>query len=354
MIWQSLRVRTTVRTFRIIVVLLAFLSVEQVGAQSLAFGLFARYLDPLRVQAGIPGLAAAISQRGRVVWREGFGSADLERSIQVRPDTPFPIGDLTEIFGATLLMQCIEQARFELDDPISRWAVLPEAGATVRQVLTHTSTGVYSYNPARFAVLTNVIDAYWDDPYRVVLAREILDKAAMRESVPGLDLRTPSAALRELFDDNDLERYRAALDRMAVPYRVDGRGRATRSELPPGPINAATGLVSTVLDLASFDAALDDGLLLDGNLVRFMRGGAAPGAPTGLGWFVQAYNGERLVWQFSSTPGAYSALILKVPDRDLTLILLANSDGLSEPFALQNGDVTSSLFARLFLRLFVS
>jgi hypothetical protein len=37
----------------------------------------------------------------------------------------------------------------------------------------------------------------------------------------------------------------------------------------------------------------------------------------------------------------------------LTLILLANSDGLSEPFSLQNGDVTTSLFARTFLRLFV-
>jgi hypothetical protein len=33
------------------------------------------------------------------------------------------------------------------------------------------------------------------------------------------------------------------------------------------------------------------------------------------------------------------------------LILLANSDGLSAPFALENGDVTTSLFAKTFLRL---
>jgi hypothetical protein len=45
--------------------------------------------------------------------------------------------------------------------------------------------------------------------------------------------------------------------------------------------------------------------------------------------------------------------VLKVPARDLTLILLANSDGLSAPYALSDGDVTASLFARLFLRLFV-
>jgi CubicO group peptidase (beta-lactamase class C family) len=75
--------------------------------------------------------------------------------------------------------------------------------------------------------------------------------------------------------------------------------------------------------------------------------------PTGLGWFVQNYNGQTLYWQFGNTPGAYSSLILKVPSRHLTLILLANSDGLSAPFALQDGDVTSSLFAKTFLRLFV-
>ena len=45
--------------------------------------------------------------------------------------------------------------------------------------------------------------------------------------------------------------------------------------------------------------------------------------------------------------------LLKVPSRDITLILLANSDGLA-PDTVANGDITVSLFAKLFLRLFVS
>ena len=49
---------------------------------------------------------------------------------------------------------------------------------------------------------------------------------------------------------------------------------------------------------------------------------------------------------------AYSSLMLKLPARRLTLILLANSDGLSAPFQLPQGDVTRSLFAMLFLRMF--
>jgi hypothetical protein len=50
---------------------------------------------------------------------------------------------------------------------------------------------------------------------------------------------------------------------------------------------------------------------------------------------------------------SFSSLIVKIPRRNLTLILLANSDGLSAPFPLANGDVTASVFAQLFLRTFV-
>jgi hypothetical protein len=57
------------------------------------------------------------------------------------------------------------------------------------------------------------------------------------------------------------------------------------------------------------------------------------------------------VWHFGQIPNAYSSLLIKVPERNITLILLANSDRLSAPFQLGRGDVTRSLFAALFLRL---
>jgi CubicO group peptidase (beta-lactamase class C family) len=158
-----------------------------------------------------------------------------------------------------------------------------------------------------------------------------------------------------MFDADDIARYQAVLRRMAVPYRVDARGRPTRSEFSPSrAIDAATGIITTVHDLAQFDIALDRGVLLRDDVINFMRGGPAPGAPTGIGWFVQSYNGERIVWHFGSEPGAYSSLILKVPRRDVTLILLANSDGLAgPPFNLADGNLSSNLFASLFLKLFV-
>ena len=143
---------------------------------------------------------------------------------------------------------------------------------------------------------------------------------------------------------------------MATPYQVDRGGRATKSQTPAD-VNAATGLVSTVRDLARFDIALDtgDAVRLEHLAAAWTNVVTSSGAPlpSGLGWFVQNYNGQRLIWHFGLVPGAGSSLVIKVPARNLTLILLANSDGLSAPYALPDGDVTSSLFAKLFLRLFV-
>ena len=53
----------------------------------------------------------------------------------------------------------------------------------------------------------------------------------------------------------------------------------------------------------------------------------------GYGWFVQQpCNGKKVVWHFGLEPNAFSSLVVKVPSDGLTLILLANSDGLTAPF----------------------
>jgi CubicO group peptidase (beta-lactamase class C family) len=51
-------------------------------------------------------------------------------------------------------------------------------------------------------------------------------------------------------------------------------------------------------------------------------------------------------------PKVCSSLILKLPERQLTMILLANSDGASKNFNLGKGDVLNSPFARLFIESF--
>jgi hypothetical protein len=75
--------------------------------------------------------------------------------------------------------------------------------------------------------------------------------------------------------------------------------------------------------------------------------------PHAYGWFVQNYNGGRIVWQFGVSDNASSSMIIMLPQRGITLILLANSQGLARPFDLSAGDITVSPFARLFLSVFV-
>ena len=74
--------------------------------------------------------------------------------------------------------------------------------------------------------------------------------------------------------------------------------------------------------------------------------------PYGLGWFVQEYKGIKMVWHYGHAPKAYSSLILKIPENELTMILLANSDGASRNFNLGYGNVLNSPFALLFINQF--
>ena len=112
--------------------------------------------------------------------------------------------------------------------------------------------------------------------------------------------------------------------------------------------------MTTVRDLEKFDLALRDNFLLtpQTRLAAWtnVTAGGVP-LPTGLGWFVQYVEGQPVVWTFGVVKDGWSSMILKLPNRDATLILLANSDGLAAPFTLENGDVTTSVFAKLFLKL---
>ena len=347
------------------IALIACLTVTLSGLearQSQVSGLipFESYLESLRVQVGIPGMSAALVQDGQIVWDRGLGFQNQESRIRATPDTPYPIADLSQTLSATLVLQCVDQRRLDLDAPIRRYDdSLPEPGGTIRQLLSHTSAAsgeTFQYDPERYARLTRAVEACVPQPYRKTVAVSLLERLAMKDSVPGRDLSTPAVLAEPLFSADVLDRYRRVLDRLATPYKVDKRGRLTRTELQPDSINAASGLVSTVRDIARFDAALDDGLLVREEMLALAWSNVVNGQntalPIGLGWFVQTYRGQRVVWHFGVIPNAYSSLIIKLPSRNLTFILLANSDGLSAPFQLESGDITRSLFATLFLRLY--
>ena len=340
------------------------------------YQIFDRYLGSLVTQIGMPGLSAIIVEEGRIAWKGEYGYADLERKIPATIDTPYPVGGITQSLTGVLVGVCIDRFGFEIDQDIRMFApTFPVAQTRVRQVLAHATDGRFRYDPTLFSALTPVVESCMKQSFRQATAVEILDRITpmMTRSVPGLDLGRPEgAAALAQFDARTGARYQSVLSELAVPYRSDARGRPSRSEYPSYGLDAAGGLVSTAYDLAQFEMALGNRRVpvplsfstLDqmwSNQI-FKVNNIDLVMPTGLGWFVTQESGQRLVWTFGHIPDASSALIVRMlspeapgrPSRRLTLILLANSGGLAQGYDLQNANVTSSPFVKVFLRLFIS
>ena len=268
-------------------------------------------------------------------------------------------GVMTQIFVAARALRCAEEGSLSLDDPVSKWQPYsPDASATMRQLLTHTTAGpnglTFSYRPERLAPLAAPIGECTRSSFRFGVA-ELLDKLAMADTVPGSDV-LQLAAPAERFTTGQLQRYAGVVARLATPYSVSSAGRSSPSTYVAQTLTPASGLISTVIDLEKFDLALKNGVAISPGARDYgwtpPNDAAGRPLPHGYGWFVQSYNGEKVVWQFGVGDNASSSMIITLPWRGVTLIMLANSSGLVRPLPLAAGDITVSPFARLFLSIF--
>ena len=352
--------RRRIATLTIATLLLVYVPAP---AQGIVYDVFGAYLDSLREQAGIPGLAAVIVDKDRIVWEGAYGRQDIGRALPTRTDTPFNADGLTQVFTAAMVLRCTEERRLSLDDRTGDFrGVTSEREATIRQLLTHTSGApdnlTFALRPERLAQLRPIVRACAVDSYRETFA-ELLTRFGMFDSVPGPDIINVVPPAEGVPDRDEVARYTAALERRALPYAVDNRGRASGGEYPQSAaaLTPSSGLVTTVRDLAKFDLALRGGILVFPETLAEAWNTPADSVgrplPHGLGWFVQTYHGEKVVWQFGVGENASSSLIITLPARGLTLIMMANSDRLVRSFRLGEGDVSLSPFARLFLSLFV-
>jgi CubicO group peptidase (beta-lactamase class C family) len=145
---------------------------------------------------------------------------------------------------------------------------------------------------------------------------------------------------------------------LAPPYRVGKLGEIERAALlSPQGDGAAGGVTTTVLDLAKFDIALDQGVLISAKSREAMmaptRSDKGVALAYGLGWFVQEYQGHTLIWHSGWWEDAYSALYLKIPALDVSFILLANSEGIWWDNPLDQAEVDRSEFAQVFFDVFI-
>lgn len=109
--------------------------------------------------------AVLVAESGRVIYRKGFGLANMEWNISNEPDTRFRLGSITKQFTAMLILQLAEQGKIKLDGKLSDY--LPDyrkdtgGRITIHQLLNHTS-GIPSYTS-----LPGFIADQSRDPYAV-------------------------------------------------------------------------------------------------------------------------------------------------------------------------------------------
>src|SRR5262249_13571265 len=151
-------------------------------------------LDALRIQAGIPGLAPPIIGPGSVSWEGAFGQQDVERNLNVTIDTPFEPDGTTQAGVGSLATPSAAHGRLNPDDPVAKFAPSsPDAGATLRQLLTHTSNGpnglTFSYRPERLAPLAAALGTCTDSTFRWGLSNLVeRPTIGMYSTVPGADV----------------------------------------------------------------------------------------------------------------------------------------------------------------------
>jgi CubicO group peptidase (beta-lactamase class C family) len=298
----------------------------------------ARRLDTLRRVHGIPGMAAAIGCDGTVRWSSGFGSADVASGVPATPQTVFHIASLTKTFASIVLLQLVEEGRISLDDPVSDYGVELSGDVRVRHLMSHTSDpppgAVFRYDGDRYALLDSVVRRADGQPFADAVLERVIAPA-------GLSRTAPSSLVGDGIDGVAI--------RAALAQGYDGGGRPIAY---PTHVGVAAGLLSTVLDLVAYAAAIQEDRLYPpgGNELAFTPTRASSGSelPYGLGWFVEPRTGGIIVWHFGSWTGN-SALLVLAPDRGASFALLANSDRLSTPFPLEEGRLESSAFARAFL-----
>lgn len=274
---------------------------------------FEREIQDVQSALAIPGLAYVIVQDGQTVASAAFGST--RESTPFTTSTPLRIASVTKSFTAVVALQLVEEGQLDLDAPVSQYApglALPPH-VRVRHLLTHTSEGVvgqeYVYGTSRYAMLGPVIEAITGQSFEGVIRRRVLERSGMQEH--------------------------------ASPT-----------------LGPHAGLVSTTDDMGIFIAALDRGrLLAPASLERLAspsRSTTGAPLPVSLGWFTQTIQGHRVAWSFGQDDPEHSgALLLRVPDRGLSVFVLANANALSDPFRLLMGDVSKSPVAMSFMRLFV-
>ncbi|HKP37386.1 MAG TPA: serine hydrolase [Pyrinomonadaceae bacterium] len=299
-----------------------------------------KQVEELRAILKIPGMSAAVIKDQKVIWIKGFGLADLENKVPATSDTLFHLASVTKTFGSMLIMQLVEQGKLSLDEPMSHYSTdFKDDSVKIKHLITHTASGTpgerFQYDGNNYDYLTTVIEKKTGKTFEQVVVETFFDPLAMTSSVPYHNVVVDADKWTATLGKERLDRYQKNLEAFAQPYMYYGAGELIHDSYPGRHYRgAAAGLLSTVRDMAKYDIAIDQHAIIKKETQEqawtpFVSN-SGKRLPYGLGWFVMNHHGTRLIWHTGDWGSGFSAFYFKVPEKNLSLIMLANSEALVE------------------------
>jgi CubicO group peptidase (beta-lactamase class C family) len=293
-------------------------------------------------------MSIAVLRRGDVIKAEGYGLANVELMATSTRETVYEIGSITKPLTAAALLLLVEDGRVELDAPVERYVPGVPAdwkGITLRQLLNHT--GGIPRDPFPINRKTERLEYTRQDIFKLGSARPLLFRPGTRFEYSNLGYYLLGAVIEEAsgmaYGDFMAARIFRPLGMQATrlnDYSVVTPGRARghdwEGELRLGAYQSpsshapAGGIISTVTDMARWDAALSKGGLLKPTSLeeswspaRLSGGGRSS---YGLGWNLDWVRGRRDISHRGSNSG-FSSTLHRYVDDGLSVIVLANLAG---------------------------
>lgn len=300
-------------------------------------------------KADDPGATVIVVKDGKTVFRKAYGAADVAAKTPLTPGTVLRLGSITKQFTAVAILMLAEEGKLALNDPITRFFPdYPTQGKviTIEHLLTHTS-GIVSYTGksnyvatmAKDLTVAQMIDGFRNDPLEFepgtrfkynnsgyFLLGAIIERVAGTSYASFLEGRifTPLGMKDTAYEG--VERSNAP---RAVGYTAQEKGFAPAQPLSMSQPYAAGALVSTVDDLAKWDAAIASGKLLKpvSWKMAFTSYKLSPEKSTGYGygWGVGTLQGTPVVDHGGGING-FRTYALRLPEQKVFVAVLSNAD----------------------------
>ncbi len=94
-----------------------------------------------------PGCVVLVARKGKIIYEEAFGSANIELDVSMKPEMIFRIGSITKQYTSVAILQLVEQGKISLLDSVQKYVKdYPHkvSTITIENLLTHTS-GIKEY-----------------------------------------------------------------------------------------------------------------------------------------------------------------------------------------------------------------